>query len=190
MKKDEIEEKNDNAEKMGYVEFLRTTEQLATSKTYNAQHLNNLLKKREQLSVLGNSKSLPQIKPKENESKNTSSNDKISSDITCTVNEAVSNIQWSPDKKRDFTDISELAGPSTISTLPSILRQPKRWQKKAYYSLDSSPKALDDSTTIQSDLLQMPTISSHLVESTIANKHCKRANNYQDNTESSPKSKR
>ncbi|EFO15845.2 hypothetical protein LOAG_12665 [Loa loa] len=93
--------------------------------------------------------------------------DEISSNTPCTFYEAVaSNSNCPTDKNRECM-VSELAGPATISVLPSILRTTKRWQKKANYSLDSSPEPiLDDMKTIAYDLLRMPTICSPLIEKT------------------------
>ncbi|KAL3986229.1 hypothetical protein ACH3XW_41890 [Acanthocheilonema viteae] len=115
-------------------------------------------------------------------------NDEIDDSTPCTFYEAISNSNQSTDKSREPI-VSELAGPSTISTLPRILRASRRWDKKACYSLDSPPKQiLDDiKTTFHSDLLQMPTICSSLIES---NKHSKKANNYENNAENNLKLKR
>lgn len=46
MLENEAKEENDNAEKIGYVEFLRTTRKLKTNEVFpnNAQNLNNLPK--------------------------------------------------------------------------------------------------------------------------------------------------
>ncbi|VDN86380.1 unnamed protein product, partial [Brugia pahangi] len=143
MTEEKIEEKNDNAEKIDYVEFLRTTGQLKT-KIFeiienNTQNLNNSLVKQEHSSCLSNSKSLPQIRLKRNEIGSKSMDDEINSNTTCTFYEAVSTSNYSVDKNQQC-EVSKLTGPPTVSTLPSILRPPKRWQKKAYYSLDSSQK--------------------------------------------------
>ncbi|EJW88852.1 hypothetical protein WUBG_00243 [Wuchereria bancrofti] len=117
--------------------------------------------------------------------------DEINSNTPCTFYEAVSTSNYSVDKNQQC-EVSKLAGPPTVSTLPSILRPPKRWQKKAYYSLDSSSKQmLDDMKTINdADLLHMPTICSLSAQITETNsKYDKRANNYQNNSEYNSKSK-
>ncbi|VDK75743.1 unnamed protein product [Litomosoides sigmodontis] len=189
---DEINEKNGDREEIGYVEFLRTTEQLKTYKTPSniTQKLNNNLpRKRGQFGILCNSKSAPLIELKDDDSKDV--NSESNSNEPCTFYEALSNSNASTGKNHEAI-ISELAAPPTISTLPKILRSRKRWQKKAYYSLDSPLKQAsnDKQTIIRSDILHMPTICSPLLQSVEVNRYGKRASNYQNNAESSSKPKR
>ncbi|CAG9531231.1 unnamed protein product [Cercopithifilaria johnstoni] len=105
-------------------------------------------------------------------------NGEINDNTPCTFYEAVLKSNRSTDKNQEPI-APELAGPQTVSTLPGILRTIKRWQKKTYYSLDSSPdEILDDmKTIIHSDLLHMPTVCSPLIEPMGANRHRERTNN-------------
>ncbi|MCP9260797.1 hypothetical protein DINM_003874 [Dirofilaria immitis] len=140
-------------------------------------------RKREHIGVSGKSKSLSIIKLKTNERQTKLSKEEICNDAPCTIYEAISNSQCSIATKQECI-VSELVGPPTISALPSILRPSKRWHKKSYYSVDSSPKILNDKkTTMHADLLQMPTIFSPLVGSTEINNHIKQSNPYQNNAE-------
>ncbi|VDO48688.1 unnamed protein product, partial [Onchocerca flexuosa] len=168
MIEDNVEEKKDDVEKIDYVEFLRSTRHFNKNETnpnHNVQKLNNSPKKREHISIsaLGYSKSLPQLLSKENISKNRG--ETISNETPCTFYEAILNSNCLTDKTQESTS-SDLAAPPTVSALPKILQPSKRWYKKTYYSLDSSPKILNDMTTIaQADLLRMPTICSESTES-------------------------
>lgn len=59
-------------------------------------------------------------------------------DDPCTFYELASDSNRSIDKKRESI-VSEFVGPSTISTLPNVLRSTKQ-RKKSSYSLDSLPE--------------------------------------------------
>ncbi|VDK75848.1 unnamed protein product [Onchocerca ochengi] len=191
MIKDNAEEEKDDVEKINYVEFLRSTGHFNTSEINpnNVQNLNNSPKKREHVSTLGNSKSLPQLQSKEKNSKNMDS--EISNNVPCTFYEAILNSDYSTDKTQECTSSSDLAGPPTVSALPKILRPSKRWYKKTSYSLDSSPKILTDMKTItHADLLHMPTICSPSVESTATGSDTNRTNDCQSFEDSSESKKK
>uniref|UniRef100_A0A915PKC7 Uncharacterized protein n=1 Tax=Setaria digitata TaxID=48799 RepID=A0A915PKC7_9BILA len=183
----EIDEQQDDAEKIDYIEFLRTTKGQGQRQgqfrddgmpSDSAQNKQSLLKAGEQITALNSPKSLPHIKVQTNKSGNINST--ICNDKLCTMYEAISSSSYLINNRSQECATPELAAPSTVSTLPSILRPPKWWHKQNCYSLDSLPKqVLDDmEPSIHADLLRMPTICSPLVGA--SDRYGSRANNYQN----------